>query len=363
MIYFSADWHLVDRMWTGEPRLDGDSYRMLNRLVDSIIADDVGDQGKALVIAGYITDSRAIEGRALYELESAVRRLFEAGVGVMFIQGNHDRSAVHHLSVCGGVQMENGVGYEIDGWNLVGLNYMPRTKLQETVLALGTTDILVVHCAFQHLLGFEGAYDLSVAELPLAVRNVVVGDVHKKDLLSPKDRTGWVLSPGALQACDIGQGDDHGYWKLAPKASGAWPVYVRLPHRSIKRFLFTEEDSLEELQAQLLELATAADPEELPLVEIKYVPERATEVVPLLAMYRSRLILRDSEQRITSKDRAEVQPGRLYNRITLRNALDLRMNPEDDSPVYQLLAAVLETPDNAKQLITNYSEQGAAALL
>jgi len=31
--------------------------------------------------------------------------------------------------------------------------------------------------------------------------------------------------------------------------------------------------------------------------------------------------------------------------------------------VYQLLAAVLETPDNAKQLITNYSEQGAAALL
>ena len=364
MIYITADWHLTDRMWVGQPRLDGDSYVMLKRLVKAIIEDAVpAGQNKTLIVAGDVTDSNAINGRCTIELVNAMQELAQNAINVVFIQGNHDRGAVHHLTVAGAIQLQPDDIYDIDGWAVTGLSYLPRTRLQEAVRTLPAVDILVMHCAFQHLLGFEGAYDLTVEDLPLTVGNVIVGDVHKREILSPRDRTGWVLSPGALQACDVGQGSDHGFWRLAPKCENAYPVYVPLPHRSIYRFQFGLDEPLKDLQDSFDEVvASAPQPDgQLPIIELKYEPERVAEVEPLLQMYQERLVLMASGQRMGSLvDKPSPDAHAMYEKITLRAALDLRLKPEEDKEVYDLLADTLSNPEQAKEIIEKYREAAIA---
>ena len=76
------------------------------------------------------------------------------------------------------------------------LNWSPRALLPERLAAVPECDMLMMHNAFRHLLGFEGAWDLEMDMLPETAKCVLVGDIHKYDLrLSPYGQP--VLSPGS----------------------------------------------------------------------------------------------------------------------------------------------------------------------
>jgi DNA repair exonuclease SbcCD nuclease subunit len=69
----------------------------------------------------------------------------------------------------------------------------------------------VLHTAFRHLLGFEGAWQLEYTDIPEYVDNVLVGDIHIHDVSKFENTT--IYSPGAIYACNAAElKQDHGFY-------------------------------------------------------------------------------------------------------------------------------------------------------
>lgn len=211
MITFIADAHLGRSLRDSDAEFQLDSYHAFERAVDKTIAV----KASALVLAGDTTDKAHASGAAIHTLQTSLDKLRGAGIPVYFIQGNHDRQAKWHkrpipiLQAMGCINM-HGCLEEIDGLRVYGLEYMPGRAIKESVKAVPECDILVLHQAFRHLLGFDGSWDLEASDIPEHVGSVVVGDVHVRrgDGILPSGGPVW--SPGPLHPCDQGQGGDAG---------------------------------------------------------------------------------------------------------------------------------------------------------
>ena len=194
-LLLTADLHLRPRSHVKRHSVVGDAYHALR----SIQAGAVEHAVQYVVIAGDVFDKRTPDQSAIVMFGRFCAELKAKGISVVAVQGQHDLDGAVAARTCGalvadqaGVTLPHGK----ERYRLYCLNWSPRALLPERLAAVDECDMLVMHNAFRHLLGFEGAWDLELDMLPETARMVLVGDIHKYDLrLSPSKQP--VLSPGS----------------------------------------------------------------------------------------------------------------------------------------------------------------------
>lgn len=287
MLFAIADLHLCNHIWTHRKDIEGDSLIAFNDIAESII-ERVKRHGTqaSLIIAGDIFDKKAIDGFTLRSYDETIFLLKKNNIGVYFIQGNHDSNEiplpnaafnenVHHL---GGVVQ----AYNIDRKKILGLDWAPRAELIEQMNSYTEdVDLLVLHTAFEHLLSFEGAYSLSINDIPANFKNVFVGDIHITDVRALPNG-GNIISPGPIHACDIGQDKPKGYFDLTDLSR---PEFVEVDYRRIYRVKIVQIQHLEILEMKLQTQYKQRESKYEPIVEVQYNIKFADEITRLTMQF------------------------------------------------------------------------------
>ncbi len=291
MLFCIADLHLCKNIWTHRKDIAGDSVQAFRDIAESIIekissCNHPLKRGKAdLILAGDIFDKKTIDGFTLRHYDETIWLLKNAGVQVYFIQGNHDKNEiplpnaamnenVHHL---GGLPTSN-----IDGKRILGLDWAPRAELIELMNSYTEDiDLLVLHTAFEHLLSFEGAYSLSIDDIPANFKNVFVGDIHITNISDLPNR-GYIVSPGAIHACDIGQDKPKGYFDLSCLEN---PLFVEIDYRRIYREKIVKLQDIDVFKDRLNSTFKQRESKYEPIVEIQYNIKFADEITRITMQF------------------------------------------------------------------------------
>ena len=352
MLYYAADAHLTKRVWKHRAALEGDAARAWQLMVAAIIADDAED--KVLILAGDTMDFRMIDGTVLQELDEGISDLFAAKVGVLFTQGNHDKQAVNHLEALGCIPLD-GISMEVQGMTVYGLDYLPRESLVPALHAAPECDLLVMHAAGQHLLGFKGAYDYTLEALvDCKAKDVLVGDIHITDVTTRACGMR-VISPGSLHPLNITEGDSHGFYKMDPTTKKL--EFVKIRTREIHRMhAWTEEEFTDEVLPFLRELPTI-EPEYRPIVELAYTPDIAGLVIGTVRTFADFAVFFLDEQ-IRLEDGVDMGARPVYKQAGMLEALnDLPRVPGEENAM-ELLRGALGSVDP-----DNYIEEYAKEVL
>jgi DNA repair exonuclease SbcCD nuclease subunit len=167
--------------------LNDDAFAALDQIENLAIMRGVSE----VILGGDVYDSVNPSGEAINRVASFVARLKSVGILTYYIEGNHDRinknpflSDKHYeehrlLSSIGAIPLGTR---ELGGLVYHGIDYCPVQKLHEQLNEIPECDVLCLHAGFQHLLGFENAYDIRMDDIPVEVRKLVlVGHVHTMD--------------------------------------------------------------------------------------------------------------------------------------------------------------------------------------
>jgi DNA repair exonuclease SbcCD nuclease subunit len=355
MIYAAADLHLTELVWKSRRELFGDSFKALDRLATSIIADELPTgETKHVILAGDVLDTQKISGHTLQAFTTFVDRLYEHSIPVYYIIGNHDVTTLSALGIQGAIPLHQKIT-EMDGRKIYGLDWMPREHLKEAVQTVPECDILVLHCMFEHMINFEASCDLSLEEIPPTVKNIIVGDIHITKKVDFR-KHGVCISPGALHPCNISQGGAHGFYKLA-QGSAEW-VFQAIPTRNIHRYAL---ETSEELSQALEELNTIeVRSEELKdLVEITYKTDLNAEVDKMLEALKSKFIFfrnpNSTGKMLSSEDLKKVQLD--LESISPIEGLSTFVSQEEEPEVYALLSNILSSATSASDILEQFINQ------
>jgi DNA repair exonuclease SbcCD nuclease subunit len=355
-------------MWKGRPELEGDAYAALESLKQAILKDPTTEK-KYLILAGDILDEKKVDAVSLKHFTDFVDDLYDAGVRVFFIQGNHDLDAMHVASVQGATSL-NEKTVRIDDRMIHGLDWRPREKLKEDLLKVPDCDVLVLHCSFEHLLGFKDASDLTLEDIPENVKNVFVGDVHTTNVTTLRG-TGACVSPGALHPCDITQGGAHGCYKLPHGKSSArdWE-FLPIETRSI--FRYSWEDKAEtEAFIKLIKDDLKKENGLKPLVEIKYPTSASADVTALREELEDKAFFFSKG---SSTGKLLVTEGLESAEETMKSlswvdALGICVDEKKDKELYDLMHSLLTSPDpeaiiqaRIEEVMNDPEESGASQL-
>lgn len=337
MLYLTADLHLVPRVWKHRAVLAGDAFRAWYLMVDAIIED--GAEEKTLILAGDTLDFRMIEGATTKALEEGIGRLFEAGIGVAFVDGNHDGQAVNHLEALGCIPL-GGKSMDIQGLKVFGLDYLPREDLLKAFETVPDCDLLVMHGAGQHLLGFEGAYDYTLDELPEQAANILVGDIHTTDVTTTAVKTR-VISPGSLHPCNITEGGEHGFFKMDPKTQDLEFVTVRT--RQIHRLSAWDEEEFETGVKAFLSDLPEVEPEYRPIVEVTYNVALSGLVLGTSKAFEDKAVFFHDER--IELDDVVMSERPVYKQTGMLDALESLPKRKGEEDAMAMLRGLLSTPD------------------
>jgi predicted phosphodiesterase len=221
VLYNQADLHLDTFPWARRPEFKGDAFAAMESSQEVILADPIAPNNeKVVILAGDITEKALIDDATNACIARVLSLYKEKGVQVLYINGNHDKSkhayrdSCGHVGIHGGIHIGNGEEVVIGSLRIRGLDWMPRSELREKIQDIPECDILVIHCAFQHLLGFAGSFDLVADDVPATVKHsVLVGDVHVTNVTKNINGT-QIVSPGPLHPCSISQKGPHGTMRL-----------------------------------------------------------------------------------------------------------------------------------------------------
>lgn len=349
MIAFAADLHLRRFMWRSRRDMDGDSFRALESMMYSILGRWVqsGDKELHVILGGDVFDEKRVDGSTLQAFTKFVDTLYEQGVEVYFIQGNHDLDAVEAVASIQGATHIHKEMVVLDGRKVYGLDWQCKSDLPVRLSEVPECDILVLHQMFEHLVHFEAAADLDLDAVPLTAKNVLVGDVHVRDV-TPLRGEGVCISPGPLQPCNIEQAGPHGSYILESGKS-EWEF---VPHntREIHRTVVQDEadlESLSEVVASAIKgYEDSGSKENLePILEIKYHAKLVREIEEVLAKNPSGELLKvfmkpTASSVLLSEDR--LQQVRMdVEGLSLHSSLDIFCDPKDDENLYDFLSGCL----------------------
>lgn len=202
------DAHIKPQTWASIPAVKDDAYHALDEMLLALAGMGHDTRDAYLIISGDLFDSTRIHASDL----EAVTRLCQNFKRTYYIIGTHDYTEPPFLS-----SMENTVWLrdeEItdlgEGVRLAGIQYnrsrpyllecLKKLRKQGFGATCGLRDVLVLHQGFQHLLGFEGAYQLTLADLVEHVpeARVLCGHVHIPDYTLFKGLPGGDSSSGCF---------------------------------------------------------------------------------------------------------------------------------------------------------------------
>jgi len=338
MIAFMADLHLTRFVWKSRRDIEGDSFRALDAAKDVLFqAWKQTDEPLAIFLGGDIFDERKLEGSVLKAFTDFVDFWYEQEVPVYFVQGNHDTDAVQAIAeIQGAIHIDKKI-VEVDGLKIYGLDWRPRKFLHEELAAAPACDYVMLHAMFDHLVDFEAATDISLDDIPSQIQNVLVGDVHIRDI-TPFNN-GVCVSPGPLHACNIEQVGPHGVHVLA-RGQKEWQFHP-YSTRDIRRFRCMDEGSLEQARVIIGNLEQRPENMET-IVEVRYVAEYADEVQawpdrnPHLKFF---LKPSASGKMVSMRDLEEAQ--KTFSTLTLENSLGTVVDEKKEPALHALLQELL----------------------
>jgi DNA repair exonuclease SbcCD nuclease subunit len=348
MIFGAADLHLTKYVWTERKDIKGDSAQAFLDVAKAIV--DGYDQltiEKHLILAGDIFDKNKVDGFTNKNFSNIMHYLHSSGVTVYYIQGNHDLeedplpSAIQEGYDAIPIHMDGQGIMDIDGKRVVGIDYGSRREMLEKINAITEpVDILVLHCAFKHLLSFEDSYSLSMEDIPANYRNVFVGDIHITDATKGLASGGFVISPGPTHACQKSQDEPKGFMILDDLDN---PKFHEIDYRRIYHDILITDKDLEDFEKKLQTTYSNVSSKYDPIVDVMYPNNMEGKMALLMNKYDSFKYFTTPVRHTSVLKQVEI----VYNHATLISALPAVMDEKD--PDYTFMEGLLT--GNAEVLI------------
>ena len=333
MIIFAADLHLTPRIWTNRWSIKGDAYHALRSLSKYI--DDNFTELEAVVLGGDTTDVNTPDVQSLHELSIFVKHAAEKGVPVYFINGQHDRGTdgLSLLSLFGAVDISDEL-VTIGDISFYGMSYRSGQELKKDLASCPECDYLVLHTAFKHLLGFEGAWQVEADDIPEYIPNVLVGDIHVHDVSQFGNTK--IYSPGSGYACNAGEIDKgHGFFLLNKEGVQDWKPYDT---RQFHKLTMTSENR-DDIMGQIMEIDKGASKVKLaPVVFVK----KASDLEISFDKIKDAIII-VLDEALSLVDTSELELEEIKD-TEMASFLSLFIS-EEDTDTYAFAEGLLEAQD------------------
>lgn len=358
MVYVAADLHIDAVLRRSEACLHNDGYLALTSLVAEVVRDiaEHGYKQNSLIIAGDITELPKISGSTIHSLKVNIEFLQQHGVKVYFIRGNHDIDrgigiakalGAVHLSEKQDIKSDDGI------WKVAAFDYAPteeiRSKVQKCAADGEAIDLLVLHSPFQHMLGFDGAWQLELSDIPDQVHITLSGDIHKQEIRSflPSDTLNcdneferWFVSPGVTHACDVSETGPYGVVRLSKMEA---PVFIPIYTRKIISFTLDPADTFEKAREELQQVCDLKETLP-PIVELTFLPDQWQLVQNLRSVFGCQLVLLEKQRDLTASLAA---PSDL--KVDMEHpeeGLAFVIDPDKDRVLYDFLSELLSNSNS-----------------
>lgn len=349
-ILHTADWHYGMRHY-GMLQREQDMYDAGNHVVRRAI--DLGVN--VVVMAGDMLDTPKPSAYTVQVLADQVRRLREAGIAVVGIDGNHDTVDNNWLKVCNVTPLTSDQPILINGVSLLGINSMRPSVFKQTLSGLtAKADILVIHQAVSEMSGFE-TQDLTALEiatelnkLNTGVKCVLMGDIHNyAEAVIGAVR---FIYSGSIEVTAVNENQDKSFSILDIQDNVVKTSYERIPTRPLFDLELNTEDDLNNLLKDMDKFKSG-------LVIISYdwknkgLAERAESILvgrPFL--YRLKPTTATETSLVTQLKREAFE--RKNSLAQLKDAILAFF--EEATSEYELITQMLQTPADVDGIVTRY---------
>ena len=357
MIYFCPDLHIGRRL-RNLAALRDDGHEALRRLADVIVEDAHTVSGPhVVVLPGDVFDKSRANGEELHIFRAFCERFPSAEFQIEALAGNHDMGNPA-IPSAQGVHSLDAQQIESNGICLHGMDYCSRPELLERLTQVPACDVLVLHCTMEHLAPYEGAWTVSMEEIPAQVRNVVAGDIHQFSITDLPDGRGKAVSPGVLFPGKMDEYVENGHGVVRWDGQSEWELLPIAVRRIERCTLFTEVD-VSVLQNQLDKLPDIVE-ELRPVFDVRHVVEWSDTVDRMVRSYEGKAVIVGS---IVGQF-AEDSPNLLGDdaQKTTDELLAEELAAEDDEDARQFAKSLLHAADTGelRKFLTESVEQTLA---
>jgi len=167
---------LADRAWTSRQSLEGDAYYSFRQIVDYAIEHKL-----PIIAAGDLIDKQRNESRVVAFLSEQMRRLRDADVWFLYIQGQHEYQPIPWLSALSdwpdhldAQVIDLPAGISVGGYD------WSTPDVLEVKLGHGAAnaDVLVMHQVTQEWMGGIAPGEVAFTQIP-DVEALIIGDYHE----------------------------------------------------------------------------------------------------------------------------------------------------------------------------------------
>lgn len=359
-ILHTADTQLGYKQYGFETRL-----KDFNDVVDHIFTKALDLDIDVIDIAGDLFQTPTPPASCVSCLQRNVFSALNNNIAVVGIEGNHDPADQPNgwLLTCGITPLDfdkptiKEFSDPVKGkLRIAGLNYYRPQELLKRIDALvetGPFDILVLHCSVAEMVGFPGI-ELTAAEIAHRVHKagcklVLMGDIHDGRQLE----VGGVLFTysGSPEMTALNENPHKTFDVITMTPDGPKIELHPIPTRPVVNLHIAEEKDVDNLLATL-EKYKEVEPLMI-ITHAKSVPDfqrRARQMLDGRCMFR--LIPMDDPEKVSIDIVAQLsqqsfeRKGALNN---LRKVVVEEFNYAEDSPQFQLIMELMETPDQVDE--------------
>lgn len=364
LFVFTADLHLEDGAWTTRPGIYGDAYYSFAQIVDYCIKNRL-----PLILGGDVLEKKSNAARPIAKLCEGLSEMQQAEVPVYYIQGNHeyDRNAPW-LSVHSWPQHIHRQIVEIHGYTVYGLDWLPKGEIQAAFKEVPSgTHILITHQVWEDFMKGVGRTECAITDVH-NVRTILAGDFHVTTQIEGVNADGLrteMLSPGSICMQDLGECPSKWFFVINGKPDGGFEFERKnLETRPFASLVVNDQEYLDQLcaggLAQEVEVLNAqiSDGARHSGIDKAILRVKFNKALPD-AFLRLTTAIGDAChlfcEALAERGQAERQPT---TRSSAKNDLLAALGDllGDDTPAYQLAAALVAAEDPAKRLDTAFAD-------